>query len=52
MRIPLDHPLAGVSGATNAITYTTDTLGDVTLIGRGAGRIETGSALLADLLSL
>jgi homoserine dehydrogenase len=52
MRIPLDHPLAGVSGATNAITVTTDTLGDVTLIGRGAGRIETGSALLSDLLSL
>jgi len=51
-RIPLSDPLAAVSGATNAITYETDTLGAVTLIGRGAGRIETGYALLADLLSL
>lgn len=51
-RIPISDPLAGVSGATNAITYETDTLGAVTLIGRGAGRIETGYALLADLLSL
>jgi homoserine dehydrogenase len=52
VRVPLDHPLASVSGATNAITYSTDTLGDVTLVGRGAGRIETGAALLSDLLSL
>lgn len=52
MRIPISHPLAGVAGATNAVTYTTDTLGDVTLIGRGAGRIETGFALLSDVLAL
>ena len=44
------HPLYSVSGATNAITYTTELLGDVTLIGPGAGRIETGYALLEDLL--
>jgi homoserine dehydrogenase len=52
MRLPLSHPLAGVSGATNAITYTTDLLGDVTLVGPGAGRVETGYALLADLLAI
>ena len=51
-RIPLVHPLASVSGATNAITYTTDLLGDVTLIGPGAGRVETGYALLGDLLAI
>lgn len=51
-RLPLNHPLAGVSGATNAITYTTELLGRVTLIGPGAGRLETGYALLADLLML
>jgi len=51
-RLPLSHPLAGVSGATNAITYTTDLLGDVTLIGPGAGRLETGYAVLADLLAI
>lgn len=50
--LPLDHPLASVNGATNAITYTTDLLGDVTLVGPGAGRQETGYALICDLLSI
>jgi homoserine dehydrogenase len=44
------HPLAGVSGATNALTITTDTLGDVTIIGPGAGKRETGYSVLIDLL--
>ncbi|MBI9049779.1 MAG: homoserine dehydrogenase [Anaerolineaceae bacterium] len=51
-RVPLSHPLAGVDGATNAITYSTDLLGDVTLIGAGAGRMETGFAVLGDLLGI
>lgn len=50
--VELSHPLAGVSGATNAITYVTDLLGEVTLVGPGAGRRETGFALLADLLEV
>lgn len=52
LRLPASHPLASVSGATNAITYTTDLLGDVTLVGPGAGRVETGYALLGDLLAI
>ena len=52
VRLPLSHPLANVNGATNAITYTTDLLGDVTLIGPGAGRMETGYAVICDLLSI
>lgn len=51
-RLPLQHPLANVGGATNAITYTTDLLGDVTLIGPGAGRLETGYALISDMLAI
>jgi homoserine dehydrogenase len=50
--LPVEHPLANVGGATNAITYTTRLLGDVTLIGAGAGRMETGFALLNDLLAI
>jgi homoserine dehydrogenase len=50
--IPLSHPLAGVSGATNALTFTTDSLGDVTIMGPGAGREETGQALLSDMLAI
>lgn len=51
-RLTLSHPLAGVSGAVNACTYTTDLLGDVTLVGPGAGRMETGFAVLGDLLDI
>lgn len=50
--LPVEHPLANVGGATNAITYTTHLLGDVTLIGAGAGRLETGYALINDLLAI
>jgi homoserine dehydrogenase len=50
--LPSDHPLANVKGALNAITYTTDLLGDITLIGAGAGRVQTGYALLNDLLAI
>ncbi len=52
LRLPITDPLAQIQGATNAITYTSALLGDVTLIGPGAGRTETGFALLADLLSI
>lgn len=51
-RLPLSDPLAGVSGVNNAVTYQTDLLGAVTLIGAGAGRQATGFAILSDLLAL
>ena len=51
-RLPLDDPLASVGGSTNAITLDTDLLGDITLIGAGAGKLETGSAILSDLLAI
>lgn len=50
--LPLSDPLSGVSGATNAIQYETDLMGKVTLVGAGAGRTETGFALLHDLLEV
>jgi homoserine dehydrogenase len=51
VKLDASHPLYGVSAATNAITYSTDLLGDITLIGPGAGRIETGYAIIGDILS-
>ncbi len=51
-RLPLSDPLASVGGSTNAITLETDLMGDVTLIGAGAGKRETGFAILADLLAI
>ncbi len=50
--IDFEHPLAGIMGATNALTVTTDTLGDVTIVGPGAGRKETGFSLLVDLIKI
>ena len=51
-KLPLSDPLSGVSGATNALTYYTDELGAVTMVGPGAGKRETGFALLIDLLEI
>lgn len=51
-RLPGSHPLAAIGGATNAVTYTTELLGEVTLSGPGAGKEATGYALVEDLLAI
>ncbi len=51
-KLPLDDPLAGIGGATNALTFVTDELGPVTIVGPGAGRRETGYSLLIDLINI
>lgn len=51
-RLPITHPLAGVSGATNAAHFVTDYVGEVTLIGPGAGRLPTGYAVIEDILAI
>lgn len=48
--VDLSHPLAGIMGATNAMSVSTDTLGDITIVGPGAGRRETGYSALIDIL--
>jgi len=50
-RLPLTDPLASVNGVTNALTFETDLLGPITVIGAGAGR-ETGVAIISDLIDL
>lgn len=52
IRLPVNHPLAGVGGATNAIHFTTDYMDEVTLIGQGAGRLPTGYAVIEDILAI
>lgn len=51
-KLPVDDPLANVMGNTNAITFETDLLGPITIIGAGAGKQETGFAILSDLLDI
>ena len=47
--IPKDHTLV-VHDTLNAVTIDTDLAGEITLIGKGAGSIETASAIISDLL--
>jgi homoserine dehydrogenase len=51
-KVKLTDPLASVGGATNALTFVTDLMGEVTIVGAGAGKTETGFSLLVDLLNI
>ncbi len=51
MEISKTNPLC-VSGVLNAITFFTEYAGEETLIGKGAGGMETASAVLRDLLDI
>ncbi|MGH4124251.1 MAG: homoserine dehydrogenase [Clostridium sp.] len=46
------HPLYGVNGKNKAIRYTTDVLGDLTIIGGASGVIAAGASLLRDLINI
>ena len=50
--IPLDHPLAQVEGANNAVFVEGDLVGHVLLVGQGAGGRPTASAVVGDLIDL
>ena len=45
-------PLSKITSSINAINFTTDILGNVMVSGPGAGKRETGYALLSDLLHI
>ncbi len=47
--VPKDHPLA-VQGTLNAALIQTQLAGDIVIVGKGAGSIETASAILSDML--
>ncbi len=49
--IPKGHPLS-ISGTLNAAQILSDLAGPITVTGRGAGRIETASAILSDLIAI
>jgi len=50
--VPLDHPLAQVEGANNAVYVEGDLVGQVLLVGQGAGGRPTASAVVGDLIDL
>ena len=49
--VPADDPVC-VPGNLNALSFSTEHTGDVTLIGRGAGGEETASAIIRDLVDI
>lgn len=49
--IPLDHPLAAVRGAYNAVFVEAESAGRLMFYGAGAGGPQTASAVLGDLVS-
>lgn len=50
-QISKHDPLA-VNGALNAVTFVSESAGEQTIIGLGAGGVETASAVLRDLLDI
>ena len=49
--IPKGHPLS-LAGTLNTAVVETDFAGPITVSGRGAGRLETASAILSDLIAI
>ncbi|WNY28768.1 Homoserine dehydrogenase [Methanimicrococcus stummii] len=49
--VPIGHPLS-VSGTLNVASVQTDLAGEITVTGKGAGSIETASAILSDIISI
>lgn len=50
--VPLDHPLAHVTGATNAVVAEGNFVGRLLFQGAGAGEGPTASAVVADLIDI
>ncbi|WP_375404539.1 homoserine dehydrogenase [uncultured Sphingomonas sp.] len=50
--VPISHPLAHVSGATNAVVAEGDFVGCLLFQGAGAGAGPTASAVVADLIDI
>lgn len=49
--VPMGHPLA-IGGTLNIFQLMTDLAGDITVAGHGAGKMETASAILSDIVAL
>jgi len=52
MLIPVHHPLAGVEGVNNAIFISGSAVGEIMLLGPGAGQLPTASAVVGDVINL
>jgi homoserine dehydrogenase len=46
------HPLQGVDGKNKAVLYTSDVLGDLTIIGGASGVVPAAASVLRDLINI
>jgi homoserine dehydrogenase len=50
--VPEDHPLAAISGSNNAVFLQGDEIGEIMLMGPGAGGVPTATAVVSDIVSI
>ena len=50
--VGFENPMAGVNDGYNAITVCGNAVGDVMFYGRGAGKLPTASAVVADIVDI
>ena len=50
--MPATHPLAGVTGAYNAVFLESERFDKIMLFGPGAGSVPTASAVIGDIISV
>ncbi len=50
--LPEVHPLASISGSNNAIFLQGDAIGEIMLMGPGAGGVPTATAVVSDIVSI
>jgi homoserine dehydrogenase len=50
--LPVQHPLATISGSNNAIFLQGDAIGEIMLMGPGAGGVPTATAVVSDIVSI
>lgn len=50
--VDVSHPLAGVEDVFNAVFVRGNAVGDVMFYGRGAGKLPTASAVVADVMDI
>ena len=52
MLVPLGHSLAAVSGSNNGILLSGHAVGEIVMVGPGAGEMPTASAVVGDTINL
>ncbi len=50
--VPVDHPLSAIGGPHNAVFLQGDAIGEIMLMGPGAGGAPTATAVVSDIISI